>query len=110
MKFVYWIDHVSGESAPGNVIDSFRATLDGVEHVIPYRSGEVLLDCMLDADLDPAFMCQEAHCGTCMVVKIEGEINMRKNDVLSRRDLEQGYVLLCQSIPLSDDVWIDCDV
>jgi 3-ketosteroid 9alpha-monooxygenase subunit B len=69
-----------------------------------------LLDCMLDANLDPGFLCQEAHCGTCMVVKLRGEVNMRKNDVLSKRDLEQGYVLLCQSIPLSDDVWVDCDV
>ena len=38
------------------------------------------------------------------------DVAMRKNDVLSKRDLEQGYVLLCQSIPLSDDVWVDCDV
>jgi 3-ketosteroid 9alpha-monooxygenase subunit B len=45
-----------------------------------------------------------------MVIKLQGEVAMRKNDVLSKRDLEQGYVLLCQSIPLSDDVWVDCDV
>jgi ferredoxin len=91
-------------------ISSFRATLDGVEHVVPYQPGEALLDCMLNADLDPAFMCQEAHCGTCMVVKLQGEVEMRKNDVLSRRDLDRDYVLLCQSIPLSADVWVDCDV
>lgn len=42
-------------------------------------------------------------------VKLQGEVEMRKNDVLSKRDLEQGYVLLCQSIPHSDDVWVDCD-
>lgn len=101
---------MSKESRVSNDVDSFRATLDGVEHVVPYQPGEVLLDCMLDADLDPAFLCQEAHCGTCMVVKLRGEVNMRKNDVLSKRDLDQGYVLLCQSIPLSDDVWVDCDV
>ena len=92
-----------------NDVRSFRATLDGVEHVVPYQPGEALLDCMLDANLDPAFMCQQAHCGTCMVVKLQGEVEMRKNDVLSKRDLEQGYVLLCQSIPHSDDVWVDCD-
>jgi hypothetical protein len=36
-------------------------------------------------------------------------VEMRQNNVLSQRDLDQGYVLLCQSIPLSDDVWVDCD-
>jgi len=90
-------------------IASFRATLDGIEHVVPYQPGEVLLDCMLDADLDPAFQCQQGHCGSCMVVKTRGQVEMRNNDVLSRRDLDQGYVLLCQSIPLSDDVSVDCD-
>jgi len=101
---------MSKEFRAGNKVDSFRATLDGIEHVVPCQPGEALLDCMLDADLDPAFLCQQAHCGTCMVVKLQGEVAMRKNDVLSKRDLEQGYVLLCQSIPLSDDVWVDCDV
>ena len=91
-------------------IPVFRATLDGVEYEIPYRPGEVLLDCMLDADLDPAFMCQEAHCGTCMVLLKRGEVKMRKDDVLSKRDCEQGYILLCQSIPQTTDVWVDCDV
>jgi ferredoxin len=90
-------------------IASFRATLDGIEHVVPYQPGEVLLDCMLDADLDPAFQCQQGHCGSCMVVRISGEVEMRQNNVLSQRDLDQGYVLLCQSIPLSADVRVDCD-
>lgn len=90
-------------------IKSFHATLDGIEHLVPYQPGEVLLDCMLDADLDPAFQCQQGHCGSCMVVRISGEVEMRQNNVLSQRDLDQGYVLLCQSIPLSADVRVDCD-
>ncbi len=90
-------------------ITSFRATLDGIEHEVAYQPGDVLLDCMLDADLDPAFQCQEGHCGSCMVVRVSGKVEMRQNNVLSQRDLDQGYVLLCQSIPLSADVWVDCD-
>ena len=92
-----------------STIPSFKATLDGVEHVVPYQEGEVLLDCMLDADLDPAFGCHEGHCGTCMGVRLGGEVEMQKNNVLSKRDLELDYILLCQSIPLSADVSVDCD-
>lgn len=90
-------------------ISSFRATLDGEEYQLPYQPGETLLDCMLADGLDPAFQCMDGHCGSCMVVKISGEVEMRKNNVLSPRDLEQNYILLCQSIPLSDDVLVDCD-
>ncbi|MDJ0779399.1 MAG: 2Fe-2S iron-sulfur cluster binding domain-containing protein [Gammaproteobacteria bacterium] len=93
----------------GTGIASFRATLDGEECEVEYREGETLLDCMLAEGLDPAFQCMDAHCGTCMVKLVAGEIKMRKNKVLSKRDLEQDYVLLCQSIPLTDDVWVDCD-
>lgn len=92
-----------------DVITSFRVTLDGIEHEVPYRQDEVLLDCMLDAGLDPAFQCQDGHCGTCMVALETGEVTMRKNNVLSQRDLDLGYVLACQSIPLTKDVWVDCD-
>ena len=88
---------------------SFRALLDGVEHEVAWRDGEVLLDSMLDVDLDPAFQCQDGHCGTCMVLLKSGEVKMRKNNVLSARDLERGYILLCQSEPVSADVSVDCD-
>ena len=44
-----------------------------------------------------------------MVLKIAGEVEMRQNSFLSRREVERGYILLCQSIPLSDDVRVDCD-
>lgn len=90
-------------------IASFRATLDGEECEIEYREGETLLDCMLAEGLDPAFQCMDAHCGTCMVKLVAGEVKMNKNKVLSKRDLAQDYVLLCQSIPQTDDVWVDCD-
>ena len=100
---------MSSKSKSVDDITSFRATLDGVEYVVAYQPGEALLDCMIAEGLDPAFQCMDAHCGTCMVVRISGDVEMRKNNVLSKRDLEQNYVLLCQSIPLSDDVWVDCD-
>ncbi len=95
-------------SATG-VVKSFRATLDGFEEEVVWQEGDVMLDSMLDAGLDPAFQCQDGHCGTCMVLLKSGEVKMRKNNVLSARDLERGYVLLCQSEPITDDVSLDCD-
>jgi len=96
-------------SRSANDITSFRAILDGEEYDVPYRVGEVMLDCMLNEGLDPAFQCMDGHCGTCMVIRLGGEVEMRKNNVFSQRDLEQNYVLLCQSIPLNGDVLVDCD-
>lgn len=109
MKSTFSTKAMKSEQFTTNEIASFRAMLDEVEHEVTYQHGEVLLDCMLDADLDPAFQCQDGHCGTCMVVLNGGAVEMRKNNVLSQRDRDLGYVLLCQSIPLSNDVSVDCD-
>jgi ferredoxin len=92
-----------------SVVTSFCATLDDIEEVIGWQPGDVMLDSMLDAGLDPAFQCQDGHCGTCMVLLTGGEVRMRKNNALSPRDLERGYILLCQSEPLTADVSVDCD-
>ena len=76
---------------------------------MPYQTGKVLLDCLLDANLEVTYMCRKALCGSCMVMKLRGDVEMLKNKALSARDLENGYVLMCQSIPVSADVHIDCD-
>ncbi len=90
-------------------ITDFWATLDGVEHRVPYLTGGTLLECLLNQGLEPPYSCRKGRCGSCMVKKKAGEVDVGKNKVLSRRDLEEGYVLLCRSLPMSDNVWVDCD-
>lgn len=90
-------------------VESFRATIDGAEHEVPYLAGETLLRSMLSRGLDPVYSCEDAHCGSCMVIRKSGEVAMHKSTVLSKRDKERGYILLCQAVPQSDDVWVDCD-
>ena len=87
----------------------FRATIDGEDHEVPYSAGDTLLDCMLAQGLDPVHSCKDAHCGSCMVIRKSGEVAMRKSTVLSKRDRERGYILLCQGVPRTPDVWVDCD-
>ncbi len=100
---------MDSDSSAADEVHSFRVTFDGIEQEVAWQAGEVMLDCMLDAHLDPAFQCQDGHCGTCMVLLKSGEVRMRKNNVLSPRDFKRGYILLCQSRPLADDVSVDCD-
>ncbi len=90
-------------------IASFRATLDGAEHQVFFQPGKTLLECFLIQGLSPVFSCREGRCGSCMVKVKAGEVRMIRNNVLSPRDIEEDYVLLCQSLPMSTDVWVDCD-
>jgi len=97
------------EQTNSSEVSHFRATLDGKEHKIKYLENKTLLECMLTAGLEPYFSCSDAHCGYCMAVTKSGKLTMQKTDVLSPGDLDRGYILLCQAIPLSGDVWVDCD-
>lgn len=96
-------------AAADSGVGAFRATLDGEDHEIPYLAGETLLECMLSRGLDPVHSCKDAHCGSCMVIRKSGRVAMHKSTILSKRDKERGYILLCQAVPQSPDVWVDCD-
>lgn len=103
----------AGDDGPeirGRVV---RITVDGRDFETAYRSGESLLACALadgSIDADIPHSCQQGHCGSCMAVLKAGEVHMRNTQALSKRDLAKGYVLACQSLPLSDEVWIDFDI
>jgi len=90
-------------------VESFTAILDDEQHTVPYLSGKTLLESMLAHDLKPAYFCQKARCGMCMVTKTMGDVVMRNSDILSKTDREQGKILLCQSLPLSNDILVNCD-
>ena len=48
-------------------------------------------------------------CGTCRAKLLDGTVEMDHNFALSPADLENGYVLTCQSHPTSPTVTIDYD-
>lgn len=103
------VEALVSTNTSANKIACFKATLDGKDHKINYQADKTLLECMLAAGLDPYFSCSDAHCGYCMAIKKSGQLTMQKTNVLSPGDIDRGYVLLCQAIPLSEDVWVDCD-
>jgi len=90
-------------------IASFKATLDNESHTVPYLANKTLLESMLAHDLKPAYFCQKAKCGMCTVTKETGEVAMRNSDILSDNDKDKGRILLCQSLPLSNDIHVNCD-
>ncbi len=91
-------------------INSFTAILDDTKHTVPYLEGKTLLESMLAHDLKPAYFCQQARCGMCMVTKLEGEVVMRNSEILSATDKEKDMILLCQSLPLTENITVNCDL
>jgi ferredoxin-NADP reductase len=89
--------------------ESLVIRLDGRKHRIGYHPGDTILHAMRRAALKPRFSCEQGSCGTCMAYLQEGKATMRVNNVLSADEVEEGWVLTCQSIPTSREVVIDYD-
>lgn len=62
------------------------------------------------AGLPAPFACKAGVCATCKAKVIEGEVQMKTNYGLSPEDTAQGFVLTCQSFPISEKVVLDYDV
>jgi 3-ketosteroid 9alpha-monooxygenase subunit B len=90
--------------ATDNLPTRITVNLDGESHVVPYVAGQTILVACQTAGLRPPFSCTEAFCGCCMAKLVSGNVQMRNNDFLSKKEVAQGWVLTCQAVPLTTDV------
>jgi ferredoxin-NADP reductase len=83
--------------------------IDRRKHTLRYERGDTILDAARRAGLSPPFSCQAGDCATCMAHLDEGRVTMRANNVLSADEVEAGWVLTCQAIPMSREVVVAYD-
>ncbi|MFF8831994.1 2Fe-2S iron-sulfur cluster-binding protein [Streptomyces sp. NPDC015131] len=110
------IFHVDDGSAPATVGPAtapahatLTATLDGRSGTWPVAEGESLLDTVLRSRSDAPYACKGGVCGTCRAFLVAGEVRMDRNYALENEETEAGYVLACQSHPVTADVELDFD-
>jgi len=76
-----------------------------VEIQVPaYKS---ILQAALDEGIALPYSCRGGRCSTCIAHCTSGSIHMTINDVLTKRDLDNGLVLTCTGYPESDGVIIE---
>ena len=80
--------------------------LDGESHHLRWPRTRTLVDIMLAKGIDVPYSCREGECGSCACTVIEGKVVMDNCNVLDPEDIDNGYVLACQSRPTSDHVRI----
>ena len=83
--------------------------IDGARRSFTMAKGQSVLEAALENNLDAPFSCKAGVCSTCMGKVIEGEVEMLSNHALEDYEVERGYVLTCQSYPLTDKLVIDYD-
>jgi len=84
--------------------------LDGAEHRFSMaRDAESILHAGLRQGVDIRYGCQGGVCSSCRGHLRSGEVEMRAHYALEDYEVAQGFVLTCQSYPLTDQVTIDFD-
>ncbi|WP_340377597.1 2Fe-2S iron-sulfur cluster-binding protein [Streptomyces sp. SS7] len=94
-------------SAPAHA--TVTARLDGRGGSWPVRDGESVLDTVLRNRPDAPYACKGGVCGTCRAFLVSGEVRMDRNFALEPEETEAGYVLACQSHPVTEAVEVDFD-
>jgi ring-1,2-phenylacetyl-CoA epoxidase subunit PaaE len=74
------------------------------------RDKESVLDAGLRAGLEMRWSCKGGVCSTCRCKVLEGQVEMDVNYALEDYEVARGFVLSCQSFPLTDKVVLDFDI
>jgi len=108
---------LSGSSwgQPVEVVDDGGPTatvhveLDGESFEVAWPVQSHLLDVLLAKGLDAPYSCREGNCSACACRLVEGEVEMVDNQVLEQEDLDEGWILACQSLPKTGVVKVSYD-
>ncbi len=84
-------------------------SLDGRTTTSPMPKAQTILDGAARTRNDLPFACKGGVCGTCRALVRDGDVDMRRNYALDEDEVERGFVLTCQTHPVSDAVTVDYD-
>ena len=71
---------------------------------------ENILDAALQQGADLPYACKGGVCCTCRAKLLEGKVHMDVNYALEDDEVAQGFILTCQSHPLTEKIVVDFDV
>ncbi len=97
-------------AAPGSGLCEVEVVLDGTRRSFTMaKSQDSLIDAGLKAGLELPYSCKGGVCSTCRAKVTEGEVDMDINFALEDYEVARGFVLCCQSYPVTDRLVINFD-
>lgn len=97
------------DAAVEGEVSMVTVELDGRTTVTPMSRAQSILDGAARTRNDLPFACKGGVCGTCRAVVRGGEVDMRRNYALDDNEVDAGFILTCQTYPVSEEVTVDFD-
>lgn len=99
------------EMADTGFKSNITVKLDGrsFDFKLGFEEGNIL-DAALQQGADLPYACKGGVCCTCKAKLLEGEVAMDVHWGLEQEEIDQGFILTCQSHPKTENVVVDFDV
>ncbi len=91
----------------GNTI--ITVLVDSEEVTFQMSPKLTLLEAALKQGIDAPYSCQGGICSSCIAKITSGTATMKKNSILTDKEIEEGLILTCQAHPISADIFVDYD-
>jgi ring-1,2-phenylacetyl-CoA epoxidase subunit PaaE len=96
--------------APGSGRCEVTVTHDGLTRtLVIQKNKDSVLDSALAQGIELPYSCKGGVCSTCRCKVLEGEVDMDANFALEDYEVARGFILCCQSFPVTDRLVLDFD-
>lgn len=83
---------------------------DGIRREFEFQKDQPsILDAASSAGIEVPFSCTSGVCGTCRAKLLQGRVRMERCYALDKAEVAAGFVLTCQSHPMTDRVLLSFD-
>ncbi len=97
------VDAAAGDASVTVIMDGHRKSF-----TMPH-DGDSIVDAAARHGIELPYSCKGGVCATCRTKVVAGEVRMDANYGLEPWEVDKGFVLACQSHPLSESVTLDYD-
>ena len=100
----------SSDAPIPDITSSVTVIIDDEEFKFDLNSkGKNILQAAQEADADVPFSCKGGVCCTCRAKVLEGKAVMDLNYALEPEEVEEGFILTCQSHPVTENIVVSFD-
>jgi ring-1,2-phenylacetyl-CoA epoxidase subunit PaaE len=102
--------HVPAAIPDGEATAEVTVVIDGARKTFSLdRTRENILEAGLANGVELPYSCKGGVCSTCRCKLVEGEVDMDVNFALEDYEVARGFILACQSYPVTAKVIVDFD-
>jgi ring-1,2-phenylacetyl-CoA epoxidase subunit PaaE len=100
-------ENVITESLEGH--SKITVMVDDEETTFEMSQKQTILEAALKQGLDAPYSCQGGICSSCLCRVTSGTAEMKKNSILTDKEIAEGLILSCQAHPTSETIYVDYD-